>query len=142
MFYGLKANQIEYISSPFDDEVLLLEEYKINFCRSIFDQLSGECIIKGFVNCKVINNSIDTRSNTNSLIIEIELDAELCPLYCNKHIEPCFISGTSFHHFTFSGNERKYLRIEYPFKLQDENLLIVSYQFGKDGLIIANMCLI
>jgi hypothetical protein len=142
IFYGLKANQTEYVVSSFDTNVLLRDEYKINFCRSVIDQLSGECIINGTVNCKILNNRFDARLNTNSLMVEIELNAELSPLYCSKYIEPCFISGTSSHHFTYSDTESKYFRIEYPFSYWNEIILIVNYEFGKDGLNIINMCLI
>lgn len=142
IFYGLKANQTEYVVSSFDTNVLLRDTYQINFCRSIIDQLSGECIISGTVNCKILNDSFDARLNTNSLMLEIDLSAELSPLYCSKYIEPCFISGTSSHHFTYSGTESKYFRIEYPFSFWNEMKLIVNYEFGKDGLNIINMCMI
>ena len=142
IFYGLKANQTEYVFSSFDTNILLFDEYKINFCRSVIDQLSGECIINGTVNCKILNNSFDARLNTNSITIEIELNAELCPIHCNKSVEPCFIYGSSSHHFTYSGTESKYFRIEYPFSFWNEMILIVNYEFGKDGLNIINMCMI
>ncbi|MBS4035637.1 MAG: hypothetical protein KGZ85_14295 [Ignavibacterium sp.] len=142
IFYSLKAIQTEYVFSSFDTDIILFDEYKINFCRSVIDQLSGECIINGTVNCKILNNSFDARLNTNSLMVEIDLNAELSPLYCNKYTEPCFISGTSSHHFTFIDSGKKNLRIEYPFTFWDAKILSVIYEFSNDGLYIKNMCVI
>ena len=142
-FFGCRESMVSQPDSPFNTQnsspsLYDLTKGEINICCPSFDPLSGECKITGKVT--YLYNIIGYSTNNTRIILDLEMDAELC----TKLMNPARfrIYGTSTDTLLMNSGGKLLLDKTYGVQYRPDLRLCVQYEVTSEGVSIVQLNLL